>query len=77
MTKEGYVLKYQDFLIFHYPLGFSIDQTDHILELINEWFPTGKFRTVDALFYKDSIYEKYSMSVLPLVENSLSNTETE
>ena len=76
MTKEGYVLKYQDFLIFHYHLGFSIDQNDHIIELINECFPTRNFRTVDAPFYKDSIYEKYSMSALPLVENSLSNTET-
>ena len=76
MTQEGYVLKYLYFRIFRYPLDFSIDQTDHIIEVINKWFPTGKFRTVNAPFYKDSTYEKYFMSALPLVENSLRNTET-
>ena len=39
----GYVLKYLNFRIFQSPLGFSIDQTDHIMKLVNEWFPTGKF----------------------------------
>ena len=50
MTQEGYFLKYLYFRIYQNPLGFSIDQTDHIIEVINKWFPTGKFRTVNAPF---------------------------
>ena len=33
--KEGSVLKYLNFRICQSPLGFSIDQTDHIMELVN------------------------------------------
>ena len=39
--QEGSVLKYLNLRIFQSPLGFSVDQTDHIVELVNEWFPTG------------------------------------
>ena len=49
---------YLDLRIFQSPLGFSVDQTDHIMELVNEWFPTGKFRNIDTLFRKDAKYEK-------------------
>ena len=56
--QEGSVLKYLNFLIFQSPLGFSIDQTDHIMELVNEWFPTGKFRNIDTTFWTDFSYEK-------------------
>ena len=34
-VEEGYVLKYLNFWIDQSPLGFSIDQTDHITELVN------------------------------------------
>ena len=37
--QEGSVLEYLNFRIFQSPLGFSVDQTDHIMELVNEWFP--------------------------------------
>ena len=47
-VKEGSVLKYLNIRICQSPLGFSIDQTDHIMEILNEWFPTGKFRKVDT-----------------------------
>ena len=30
-AQEGYVLKYLNFRIFQYPIGFSVDQTDHIM----------------------------------------------
>ena len=33
--KEGSVLRYLNFRIFWCPLVFSIDQTDHIMELVN------------------------------------------
>ena len=57
-SQEGYFLKYLDLLIFQYPLGFSVDQNDHIVELVNEWFQTGKCIKVDTPFSKDSTYEK-------------------
>ena len=41
-----------------YPLGFSIDQIDHIMELVNEELPAEKYRKVDTPFWMDSIYEK-------------------
>ena len=57
-VQERSVLKYLNILIFQSPLGFSVDQTDNIMEIVNEWFPTGKFRKVDTTLRKDSIYEK-------------------
>ena len=54
--QEVSVLKYQNFRIYQSPLGFSVDHTDHIMELVNEWLPTGNFRNFDAHF---SIYFIY------------------
>ena len=56
--QEGSVLKYLNFRVLQSPLGFIIDQTDHIMELVNEWFPTEKFRNIDTPFCTDSSYEK-------------------
>ena len=69
-VQEGSVLKCSNFRIFQYPLGFSIDQTDHIMELVNEWFPTGKFRNFDTPFRKNSSYAKELLAALPLTGNS-------
>ena len=55
--QEGSVLKYLTFRIYQSPLGFSVDQTDHIMELVNDWFPNGKFRKVDTPFRTDYTYE--------------------
>ena len=52
------VIKYLYFRVLQSPLGFSVDQTYHIMELVNEWFLTGKFRKVDTHFWNDSLYEK-------------------
>ena len=57
-VQGGSVIKYLNFRIFQSPLGFSIDQTDHIMELVNEWFPTRKFRNVDKHFLTYSSYKK-------------------
>ena len=57
-VKEGSFLKYLNFRVCQSPLGFSIDQTDHIMGLVNKWLPTGKFRHVDKPFWEDSSYEK-------------------
>ena len=48
--KERFVLKYLNFQIFQSPLGFSVDQTDHIMELVNLWLPNGKFIKFDTPF---------------------------
>ena len=34
-VQEGSVLKYLNLRIFQSPLGFNVDQTDHIMELVN------------------------------------------
>ena len=76
-VQEGSVLKYLNFRICQSPLGFSIDQTDHIMELVNEWFPTGKFRNVDTPFWTDSSYEKELLAALPLIGHALHKAEME
>ena len=57
-SQEGSILKYLNLLICQSPLGFSVDQTYRIMELINEWFPTGKFRKFDTTFRTDSTDDK-------------------
>ena len=57
-VQEVSILKYLKFCIFHSPLGFSFDQADNIMELVNEWLTTGKFRKVDTHFSTYSTYEK-------------------
>ena len=69
--KEGSVLEYLNFQIFQSTLGFSVDNTDQIMELLNEWFPTGNFRKVDTPFRTDSTYEKELMAALTLTGNAL------
>ena len=50
--QEVSALKYLNFRIFQSPFGFSIDQTDHIMELLNEWFPNVILETLIHLFGK-------------------------
>ena len=45
-----------NFVISQSTFGFSIDYTDHIVELVNIWFPTEKFREFDKPFILDSTY---------------------
>ena len=58
------VLKYLDFWIIQSPLGFSVDQNDNIMELVNEWFPAGKFRKVDVPFGSDYTHGEELMTTL-------------
>ena len=76
-VQEGSVLKYSNFRICKSPLGFSIDQTDHIMELVNEWFPTGNFRNVDTPFRTDYSHEKELLAALPLTAHFLQKAEME
>ena len=57
-VQEESVLKYFNFRIFQSPLGFNVDHTYHIMELLNDWSTTVKFRKVDTPFSTDSAYEK-------------------
>ena len=75
--QEGSVLKYLNLRICQSPFGFSVYHTDHIMEQVNEWFPTGKFRRVDTHFRTDSTYEKELMAALPLTGNTLHKEEME
>ena len=76
-VQEGLVLKYLNFRIFQSTLGFSIDQKDHIMELVNEWFPTGEFRNLHTTFRTDSSYEKELLAALPLTRHALHKAEME
>ena len=69
--QEGSIIKYLDFRVCRSPLGFSIDHTVHIIDLLNEWFPTGNFRNVDTPFQKYSMYEKELMAAVTLTGNIL------
>ena len=76
-AQEGSVFKYLNFRIFQSPFCFSVYHTDNIMELVNEWFPTGKFRKVDTHFRKDSTYEKELMDALILTVNVFHKSEME
>ena len=76
-SQGGSVLKYLNLQIFQSPLGFSVDRTDHIIELVNEWLPTEKFIKVDTPFSTDSVYEKGLMAALPLKGHALDKAEME
>ena len=56
-SKEGSVLKYLNSRIFQSSLGFSVDQTDHIMGIVNECFPSRKFRNLIQLLEK-SLHKK-------------------
>ena len=45
------------------------------MELVNEWFPTGKFRKVDTTFCTDSTHKKDLISALHLTVNAIRKSE--
>ena len=47
------------------------------MELVNEWFPTGKFRKVNTTFRTDYTYEKGFMAAVPLIVSALNKAEME
>ena len=53
-VRDRYILKYLNLQVYQSPLGLRFDQTDHTMELVNEWFPNGKFRKFDTTFRKES-----------------------
>ena len=55
-VQEGYLLKCLNLQNFQSPLGFSVYQTDHIIEQVNEWFPIVKLIKVDKTFRTGYIY---------------------
>ena len=73
--QEGSVLKYLNFRICQSPLGLSVDKTDQIIEILNEWFLTGNFIKVDTTFRTDSASEKELMAALPLTGHDLHKAE--
>ena len=71
------MIKYLNFWIYQYPLGFSIDKTDHIMELVYEWLLNRKFKIFDTPFQKYSTYEKRLIDAFALAVNSLQKAEIE
>ena len=47
------------------------------MELLNEWFPTGKFRNVDIPFRTDSSHENELLAAFPLTGHALQKAEME
>ena len=47
------------------------------MKLVNEWFPTGKFRKYDTPFRTDSSYKKEILAALPLTGHALHKAEME
>ena len=76
-AQEGSVLNYLNFRNFQSPLGFSVEHTDRITEIVNACSPTGKFIRVDKPFRKDYAYEKELMDALPLTGNDHHKAEME
>ena len=60
-------MKYIHFRITQSHLGFSIDKTDHIIEIVSEFFPYGKFRKFDTTFCNESEYEKELMDGITII----------
>ena len=45
-----------------------------MMDLVNEWFPTGKFIKVDTPFRADYAHEKELMAALPLTAHAIHNS---
>ena len=76
-VQEGSVIKYLHFRICQSPLGFSIDHTDHIMKVVKEWFPNGKFRNVDTPFRTEYSHEKELLASITLTGHALHKAEME
>ena len=76
-VQEGSVLKYLNFRFFQSFLGFRVDHTDHIMELLTKWFPNGNLIKFDTTFRIDYTYEKELMPSFPLTGNALHKVEME
>ena len=50
--QEGSVLKYLNFRIYQYPIGFGIDHIDNIMKLVNRWSPTDFLEKLIHIFGK-------------------------
>ena len=74
-VQEGSVMKYLNFRIFQSTIAFSVDQTDNIMELVNEWSPSGNFRKVNTPFRTESAHEKELMSAFTLTGHALHMSE--
>ena len=70
-VQEGSVIKYPNVQIYQYPIWFRIGQTDHVIELVNKWSPTGKFRRVNTHFQTAFTYENLLMAEFPLTGNDI------
>ena len=70
-TEEGFVMKHINFRIEKYHLGFSINHTDHKMELVSEWLPHTKFIKLDTPLCTDYEYDKDFVYAVPLTGDAI------
>ena len=71
------VLDYLNFWIYKSLLGFSIDQTYNIIDLLNWWFPYEYLRKFDTPFWTEYTHEKEIMDQIIFAGNELQKSERE
>ena len=77
-SQEGPVLKYLNFRIVQSQHGISIDQTDHILEMVEPHYPrSSHFSKVDSPFRTDRSYEHELNTSIPASKDELKLLETQ
>ena len=65
------------FRISQSQLGFNTNQTDHIMDLVSECFPDGKFRKPNTPFHTESTYEKEFMDAINFTVDALHKDKNE
>ena len=77
-TQEGTILKYLNFRIIQSDSGVSIDQTDHILDLVNSYIPVDtKLSPVDTPLRTDRQFQTEVGASLPSSPSELKSLEKE
>ena len=77
-TQEGMILNYLNLQIIQSAAGISIDQTKHILEMVEPHFPKGSsFTHTDTPFWTDKSYETELLDAIPATPAELQLLEKE
>ena len=75
-TQEGPVLKYLNLRIIQSEAGISIDQTQHILDMVQPHYPkNSNFTKTDSPFRTDRSYESEIINAIPSTKEELALLE--
>ena len=61
--------------MYQFQLGFNINHTHHIMELVTEWFPGSKFIKLDTPFHTEYVYKKELMYAITRTDDALWKSE--